>query len=127
METTIKNTTITKNNKSGFERFITKMDTVGIIATIIYYVFTVNTLGADTILLNGQFDYPHFLTALAANTSWVGISLLVFSLFTFIAIIFITISKALAKETGPFKASLTVIWNAIWIIGDAYLLYLILA
>jgi len=107
--------------KGRWEKIVSRMDLAVIIATILYYVRVVNTLGAELVTGAG-FDYAQFMRTLAANTGLLGIALLVFSLITFIAIICFAVKKRMKGQIGLGKASGVIIWNLLWIVGDFYLL-----
>jgi len=119
------NVTMDNDTLSKWEKITGRMDTIVIIATILYYTRVVNVLGGD-ILYNGTFDYFHFIDMLAANTGALGISLLVFSITTFAAIIWFAVMKRISGKMGLLSSATVIIWNALWIVGDAYLLYLVL-
>jgi len=118
--------TMNQDTLNKWSKLTGRMDAIVIVSTILYYARVVNVLGGD-ILYNGIFDYFHFINMLAANTGLLGISLLVFSIITFVAIIWFTIMKRIRGKMGVINAITAIIWNAIWIIGDAYLLYLVFA
>jgi len=107
--------------KGKWEKLISRMDLIIIIATILYYVRVANTLGAELISGAG-FDYAQFMRTLAVNTGLLGIALLVFSLITFIAIIYFAVKKRMNQQLGLGKATAIIIWNLLWIVGDLYLL-----
>jgi|GEM_PF-4520664 len=114
-----------KPQKSKWEKIVTRLDIVGIVATILYYNNVVSNLGSD-LFLNGSFDYMHFINTLAANTGIFGIALLAFSLVTFVAIVVIAINKNNKGQVGTLKTTLWVLWTAIWILGDSFMLFLVL-
>ena len=114
-----------KPKKSKWEKIVTRLDIVGIVATILYYNNVVNNLGSE-LFVNGAFDYFHFVNTLAANTGILGIALLTFSLVTFVAIVVIAINKNNKGQVGTLKTTLWVLWTAIWILGDSLLLIMVL-
>jgi len=118
-------TAVNKKKRSKWEKIVTRLDIVGIIATIVYYNNVVSTLGPD-LFINGAFDYMHFINTLAANTGILGIALLTFSLITFVAIVVIAIDKNNKGQVGTVRSTLWVLWTAIWILGDGYMLMLVL-
>ena len=124
-DTALATDTAVKPKKSKWEKIVTRLDIVGIIATILYYNNVVNNLGSD-LFINGSFDYFHFVNTLAANTGILGIALLTFSLVTFVAIVVIAINKNNKGQVGTLKTTLWVLWTAIWILGDSLLLIMVL-
>ena len=127
MENTFNNIDSTINNDTlgKWEKVTGQMDAIVIISTILYYTRVVSVLGGD-ILYNGAFDYFHFINMLAANTGVLGISLLAFSITTFLTIIWFAVMKRISGKMGLLSTATVIIWNAVWIVGDAYLLYLVL-
>ena len=136
----MKNTTEQKQpNFKKWEKVINRMDFLVIIATIIYYVriydvrvAAVNNFGRG--LLNGaridytqlMIGYLQFMNTLADHTGLGGILLLVFSLFIFSVLVYIAIRKYANREKRLGTLIVTLIWNVIWILGDVYILYLVL-
>lgn len=114
-----------REQEKKWKKVINRIDFLLIIATIFYYVRVVNNLGED--LFGGTgFNYFVFIQTLAENTGLLGILLLSVSLFTFTAIIYFAVKEQMAGDKGELSVVAMIIWNGIWIIGDAMLLHMAL-
>jgi len=112
-------------NLLKWKKIVTRMDIVGIVATIIYYVNVVRTLG-DGVFDGGGLVYLRFIQFLAENTGLLGIALLSFSIVTFVAIMCIAVVEQVAGKIGEGKAVAIIIWNGIWTLGEVMMLYMVL-
>ena len=116
----------TKGRGVSIQKIIEKLDLISVIATIIYYARLVGTLGGS-ILYNGSFDYFHAVNVLAQNTGLLGIALVSFALSIMITIFYFTIKKKIRGEINLGKTVALLIWNGIWIVGDAFILFMVFA
>jgi hypothetical protein len=116
----------TRSEGLSLQKIIGKLDLISVIATILYYVRLVSYLG-DVILYNGSFDYFHAVNVLAQNTGILGIVLVSFALFIMISIFYFAIRKKMRGEIGLGKMFALLIWNGIWIVGDAFMLFMVFA
>jgi hypothetical protein len=116
----------TRGKGLSLQKIIGKLDLISVIATILYYVRLVSNLG-DAILYNGSFDYFHAVNVLAQNTGILGIALVSFALFIMISITYFTLKKKARGEISLGKAITLLIWNGVWIAGDAFMLFMVFA
>ena len=108
-----------------WKKIVTRLDMVGIVATIVYYYNVVQNFG-DEIFGGMGFNYFQAVQILAENTSLLGVLLLTFSAATFIAIIYITVEEQVRGKIGELKAVATISWNGIWTIGELAMLHMVL-
>ena len=86
-----------------------------VIAIVIYYSRLASNVGLEQI-----FDLS------AEHASPIGIALLLASLAIAITFIYLTVKMRKLRQVSIARATVRIIWNAIWIPLDAYFLYMIL-
>lgn len=111
-----------------FEKIANRSDMIVSIGQIVYYIILARNLSEymQPIMENLPMSSMYMLELFAVNTSLLGILLLVVGMVVFSAVFYLNIKKHQRKEISTLKTVLILIWNGVWILGDAYMLYFII-